>query len=174
MASGINPNDVRDPLAPWCDACGRASRRRTGRDVYPKRPDLAGRVFYVCPSCDARVGCHVRTGRPFGPLANAELRALRMRCHAAFDPLWLRAAKHLGPQARSGAYVWLAAELGVERVHFGEADAATCRRVLALLSFLDNPPAVALLLALGEDARREQEEHFLDDVFAPGDEWWRD
>ena len=152
---------------PDCPYCNRATQRQTGRFVYPKRPDLAARLFYVCPTCDARVGCHERTGRALGTPANAELRALRMRCHDAFDPLWKRAAAHLRPTARTGAYVWLCAELGLKRLHFGEADAMTAWRVLSFLSFLDDPPAVALLVTLGEDARHDPDPDWAGDLYDP-------
>lgn len=148
-------------MAPDCPYCKRPTQRQTGRFVFPKRPDLAHRLFFVCSTCDARVGCHEHTGRPFGTPANVELRRLRKRCHDTFDPLWKRAALHLHRMARTGAYMWLAAELGVKRLHFGEIDEVLARRVLSFLTFLDVKPAVALLLALGEDARQD----------TSGDDW---
>lgn len=154
--------------APDCPYCKRPTQRQTGRFVFPRRPELAHRLFFVCSTCDARVGCHERTGRPLGTPANAELRLLRKRCHDTFDPLWVRAAPHLRPTARTGAYVWLAAELGVDRLHFGEVDEVQARQVLAFLTFLDTKPAVALLVTLGEDAQQDFDE--LDD-FCLVDPW---
>ena len=43
---------------------------------------------YACMPCGAWVGCHPNTTRPLGRLANAELREMKMKTHAAFDPIW--------------------------------------------------------------------------------------
>ncbi len=47
--------------------------------------------------------------------------------HAAFDPLW-----QSGAMKRKAAYAWLAEQLGVERVHIGQCDVDTCRRVVEI------------------------------------------
>jgi hypothetical protein len=160
-------------MAPECPYCKVPTVRRLGREVFPKRPDLATNAFFVCSKCTARVGCHARTGDPLGIPANAELRALRIRCHDAFDPLWKRAAAHLWQSARRGAYAWLAAELGLERVHFGEADESLARRVLAMLTFLDEKPSVALLVTLGDNDPRDYDYDALepDPWESPGGGW---
>lgn len=95
-------------------------------------------AVYACLPCDARVGCHHGTVTPLGRLANAELRAAKMRAHDAFDPLWRRKAKRYGMnrhEARSRGYEWLAACLGipVEKCHIGMFDVATCDRVVELV-----------------------------------------
>lgn len=64
--------------------------------------------------------------------ADAETRALRTRCHDAFDPLWRRRTRF---RSRGEAYRWLrrAMNLTVDEAHVGRFDAAQCRRLLALL-----------------------------------------
>lgn len=143
-----------EPTGPVCPYCNTDSQQRTGRFVHPKRPELAARLFYVCPQCDARVSCCPRTARPLGSLANAELRALRKQGHDAFDVVWRRAAPHLQRAARAGAYAWIEAELGRE-IHFGELREAEARRVIAWLTFMAQPPSVALLVTLGERSAAE-------------------
>ena len=44
--------------APICPACQTAARLTDGREVYPRRPDLADKPIWVCTVCeDTRVGC---------------------------------------------------------------------------------------------------------------------
>lgn len=51
------------------------------------------------------------------------LRALKMRAHAAFDPIWK--GKHM---KRGSAYAWLADHMGLEQAacHIGMFDEAQC------------------------------------------------
>lgn len=99
-----------------------------GRDYGPR---------YYCEPCDAHVGCHRGTKEPLGRLANAELRALRTKAHAAFDPLWkakMRIAGWPKARARNAAYKWLAEELDVppEKCHIGMFDKSACKAVISL------------------------------------------
>lgn len=114
----------KDVICPYCD---QPARFVNGSTVYPHRPDLHHKAFYVCEPCEARVGCHEATGKPFGRLANAELRRLKIDAHAAFDPLW----KH-GPMKRTQAYAWLARRMNIAKddCHIGMMDEAQCRRVI--------------------------------------------
>ena len=113
--------------APTC-ACGRKAKRTSGKKLYPHRPDLYSKRFWVCNPCDARVGTHP-DGRPFGSLANADLRKLRNEAHQVFDPIWRE-----GPMNRSEAYAWLAKrlDLPIKRVHIGHTDEKTCRRIIRI------------------------------------------
>lgn len=112
-----------------CDYCGEAARLTTGREVYPHRPDLHGKSFYVCTPCDARVGCHPGTTNALGRMANMELRLAKMAAHAAFDPLW-----KTGRMKRKAAYKRLAEVLGIPAAgcHIGMFDLETCRLVASI------------------------------------------
>ena len=98
--------------------------------------------MWVCanyPECDSYVGVHKYQAepKPLGTMANAELRGLRKRVHALFDPLWksgpLRRFK--GPKARKSAYWWLTDKMGITegQFHTAEANEDQCRRALAVL-----------------------------------------
>lgn len=137
---------------PTCPYCQAMAMRTTGATIYPHRLDLADKVFYWCPPCDAYVGTHATTGEPLGTLANANLRRLRSKTHAVFDPLWQEPARkdvtsiknlcrkypkpfeYFVPRYRTAAYAALAAALGipVEDCHIGMFDAAQCRQVIHL------------------------------------------
>lgn len=113
-----------------CDYCRAAARLTTGREVYPHRPDLFAKPFYVCTPCDARVGCHPGTNNVLGRLANAELRGAKQAAHAALDPLW-----RSGQFKRKDAYYRLSKALGIAFAdcHIGMFDVETCRRVVAVV-----------------------------------------
>jgi hypothetical protein len=99
----------------------------TGVGVYPHRPDLAEKKFWVCKPCDAYVGCHPGTIKPLGRLADAQLRTLKRMAHAEFDPIWKD-----GLITRGQAYSWLAGELGMEKssCHIGEFSEERCIQVI--------------------------------------------
>lgn len=78
-----------------CDYCGRPARLVGGAEVYPHRPDLSSKRFWLCRPCDAWVGCHPKAEPrrgglgdgtvPLGRLANADLRRAKQRAHAAVE-----------------------------------------------------------------------------------------
>lgn len=114
----------------FCDHCQRPAELHLGQAVFPDRKDLADRRFWACWKCNAWVGCHRGTDRPFGPLAKEDLRHARMAAHKAFDPVW-----QSGRMDRSEAYDWLAASLGIRRdcCHIGMMDLEQCLRVSHLV-----------------------------------------
>lgn len=110
-----------------CPYCNQPAQLVGGNGLYPNRPDLAHKRFWLCAKDAAWVGCHPGTERPLGQLANYELRQAKMEAHVVFDPLW-----KLGYMKRRDAYSWLASQLGIETAHIGEFDVETCRRVVEI------------------------------------------
>ena len=78
------------------ECCGSPAKLVMGGRIYPHRIDLHELYFYLCESCGAYVGCHGKTKRAKGTPAGPELRAARMRAHAAFDPLWKTGSRSRG------------------------------------------------------------------------------
>jgi hypothetical protein len=117
--------------APLCTYCKNPAFLVSGEIIYPHRHDLFSLKFWNCPPCKAYVGCHKNTKdhKPFGILANAELRKLKSMAHAAFDPKWKS-----GRMRRSEAYGILADRLGIKKkdCHIGEFDESMCRRVIEI------------------------------------------
>lgn len=122
-----------------CSYCGQPARLVDGSWVYPHRPDLKSKVFWMCDPCNAWVGCHRAKkdgGRgdgtlPLGRLANAQLRKLKQEAHKVFDPLWRN-----GPfRNRTMAYRWLAQQLQISYAdcHIGLFDDTTCQRVINIV-----------------------------------------
>lgn len=112
-----------------CPYCHHPAQLVGGDAVYPHLPYLSSKKFYYCATDRAWVGCHEGTEKPFGTLANAELRMARMAAHAALDPIW-----QSGKVRRVAAYQWLALKLGinVHDCHVGQFDLETCRRVIEI------------------------------------------
>lgn len=109
-----------------CPYCGNVAVRVTGKEIYPHRPDLEERSFYLCKPCDAYVGTHKGTYRPLGRMANAELRKAKIAAHSKFDLLWKS-----GQFDRTGAYAFMAKKLGLSMTecHIGMFDVAMNKRV---------------------------------------------
>jgi hypothetical protein len=114
-----------------CPYCGNDAELKTGRHVYPHRPDLASLKIWACDPCDAWVGTHKNspTHAPLGRLANAELRKAKMAAHAAFDPLWKS-----GSMSRKKAYALLSDKMGLkpQDTHIGMFDVDQCKQVVAV------------------------------------------
>jgi hypothetical protein len=132
LAGRTNSTDGAGPGADSiaCAYCQRPARLVDGTDLYPRRPDLAEKMFWKCAPCDAWVGCHPGTTKPLGRLADAELRAAKQRVHALLDPIWK--AREL---RRKEAYKMLAAGLGISKdeCHVGMFDVPRCEAAVLVL-----------------------------------------
>jgi len=112
-----------------------AALTRAGETDYPYYADYG--PLWLCAPCGAWVGCHKGTTTPLGGLANAELRAWKVKAHAAFDPLWqgkIRRDKCSKKNARTAGYKWLAGQLGIDVkiCHIGYMSVAECQKVVDL------------------------------------------
>lgn len=70
-------------------------------------------------------------GRKRGNVTDAELKKLKKKAHAAFDPLWQR-GKFFG--RRDEAYRWLSERMGLpkEMTHIGMFNAGQCLEVIRI------------------------------------------
>jgi hypothetical protein len=113
-----------------CPYCGQAAELVSSATIYGGR-DFG--MMWDCRPCDAYVGTHKNSAdhAPLGTLANAELRAARMRAHRAFDPLWKG-----GTLTRKEAYAEMRRILNVTRAgaHVARLDLAQCEALVAGLS----------------------------------------
>jgi len=114
-----------------CQYCNQAAKLVDGTVIYPHRPDLSAKKFWNCENCGAYVGCHPRTERPLGTLANKRLRQLRSQVHAHFDPLWRD-----GGLSRGAAYNWLRHKMGLtaDECHTAKFDETQCYVALSHLT----------------------------------------
>lgn len=124
-----------------------------------------GPVWICSDTCDARVGADRQTLQPLGRLANKELRALKIKTHALFDPLWrhLEAAypeltvfpKWIHSQARARAYAWLADQIGIapDDCHIAMFDDYRCR---AAIHFIESRQPTSATIRAWAKARKEK------------------
>lgn len=135
-----------------CQYCGGVARPVSGKVIYPHRPDLHVKRFYLCAPCDAYCGTHP-DGRPMGIPADKHLRKARNYVHGLFDPLWEKADQAYGGEssakirgvARSRAYRWLASRMGIttEECHVTMFDLDRCRRAYRILRD-ERPTAITI------------------------------
>ena len=111
-----------------CPYCGAIADLRPASEIYhdESRTDM----LYVCrnyPRCKAYVGTYAGTDVPLGPLANGELRHLRIRAHRIFDQIWKQ-----GIMTRDNAYRWLADSFGLRKqdAHIGHMGEYGCRQLI--------------------------------------------
>lgn len=124
MTHKTDPGHTSGPSCPYCHT---PATLVNGLAIYPHRRDLKVRNFYLCRPCDAYVGCHPETTKALGTLANAELRELRKKAHATFDPMWKAGYFN----SRSAAYKWLSAEIGrTDTVHIGMSGPEQCKLII--------------------------------------------
>ena len=99
----------------YCDYCGHKAALVDDSEIYGRS---FGHTAYLCRNCGAYVGCHGRTDKPLGRLADATLRKWKMAAHASFDPLW-----KTGPfrGRRKAAYGWLAGQMGQDSLKIAVA-----------------------------------------------------
>ena len=113
-----------------CIECGCPDARCVdSREIYPRRPDLAGKPVYRC-ACGAYVGCHPDTRIPLGYPAGPETRRARRLLHNdRLDPLWKKARPGRRKKLRVAAYGYLAERMGIprEQVHTGMFTIEQCR-----------------------------------------------
>ena len=112
----------------FCPYCGKEAEWASNDVVYGRRYGQSFMCYY-CKDCDAYVGCHNNTREPLGTMANKELRQLRMKAHAMFDPLW-----QCGVMTRKKAYSVLAARLNQKIVHIAQSDENTCKQIIDILA----------------------------------------
>ena len=117
-----------------CPYCQNDAKFVTGRKIYPHRPDLFNKRFYLCEPCGAYVGTHRGTKAPLGRLADQELRQWKMKAHAAFDPLW-QVSSSLRSRRRSSCYKRLAKAMNInaQECHIGLFDVDQCKQVVELI-----------------------------------------
>lgn len=111
-----------------CQYCGAVAVLRPASEIYgdEKRTDM----LYVCghyPACNAYVAVHPGTLEPMGPLANGDLRHLRIQAHRTFDQIWQRRI-----MSRQSAYRWMADYFGlrIQDAHIGMFNEYRCQKLI--------------------------------------------
>lgn len=73
----------------YCPYCGAKARLTTCREIYGDTATEPDELVYVCGNyqkgCDAYVKTYKGTNKPYGNLANAQLRKRRILAHRSMD-----------------------------------------------------------------------------------------
>ena len=109
-----------------CPYCQKDAEWTSNEVIYGRRYGKSW-MCYWCKDCDSYVGCHQNTRQALGMMANKELRQLRMKCHALFDPLWKE-----GSMSRKSAYHFLKKGTGIK--HIGGANEKDCQKIITFLT----------------------------------------
>ena len=125
-----------NPQPTTCNLCGGKVEYITNDRIYHGKKYGSG-FAYLCTNCGAYTGTHVPWPRQaLGILADAEMRRLKMECHAIFDPLWRdEALRQNRRDARSNAYSRLANAMQIpfKDCHFGHFDKEQLLKALGIL-----------------------------------------
>lgn len=113
LKQGI-PDIMPYPIPTECIYCGAEVNLVSNAKIYGR--EYGNGKCYACSECDSYVGVHPDLVTPLGILANPELRELKKKAHALFDPLW-KSKK----MSRKEAYRVLAAKLciPIKECHIG-------------------------------------------------------
>ena len=108
----------------YCPYCGEEAEYLSSKAFYGRD---YGSNIYLCRDCDAYVGTHKGSSKALGTMATYELRELRKKAHAAFDPLW-----KIMEMSRRQAYKWLQEVMGLsaEEAHIGLFNKAKCKSLI--------------------------------------------
>lgn len=123
-------DDGRD-YGPRCLECRqRNSSLVGGKAIYPHRPDLYGKAFWLC-ACGAYCGCHPGTQSPLGFPCGPTTRKARSALHVVMDPLWTN-VQHGKKKRRNAVYSFLAERMGKSRddTHSAMFTAEECRAAI--------------------------------------------
>lgn len=126
---------VKPVSPPLCPYCGGDAVLVRGDVIYPQRFELHDKRFWYCAGDQAWTGCHGKTERPLGTLADKALRDARQAAHSEFDPLWQRKMEREGTEkfrARAHGYRWLAEQmqLPVSQTHIAMFNLEQCAEVV--------------------------------------------
>lgn len=119
----------------WCCHCNEDvdAALVTGGIVYPHRPDLNKKNFYICPKCNNFVGCHPNSDKPLGCIPTRELKQARIKVHNKMDPLWKS-----GRMTRKSIYSLLSQRLGYT-YHNGETKSVEeCNKAYNILEEIEH------------------------------------
>lgn len=118
-----------------CSNCGSKNIRYTSNAEIYNGKQYGNGYCYLCDDCKASVGVHdTKSKIPLGRFATKEMKLLKMKCHAKFDPLWKKYNFK-----RKDCYGWLASKLGLmmRETHFGWFDIKYLNKSLEILENID-------------------------------------
>jgi len=117
-----------------CPFCGGKMKADQTSRVHGGR---GRKKIVICenwPQCDVYIGCHDRTGEPLGTPADKNLRQLRQKVHAIFDPSWKMEKDKRKARMKSYKHFARLMEMSEGECHIGMFDTDTCLKAIGLLT----------------------------------------
>lgn len=124
-------NNYEDIItAKICPYCGCGTEEVDAKDIYGSETMIKGKFYRCLINHDHYVGTYP-DGRPYGRLADSELRPWKMKGHEKLEELLSLKIFRSQP----AEYMWLSHKMGIERkyTHFGMFDIDQCKRAIELL-----------------------------------------
>ena len=122
---GIRGLDMQGNRIMFCPYCNCKAEWVANKEVYGENIGKSY-MIWLCRPCDAYVGCHRNSRKPYGSLANEQTRMWRRVAHSVFDKTW-----RSGRLSRSEAYNLISDKLGFD-AHIGNSDVETCKKIINL------------------------------------------
>lgn len=119
----------------YCPYCRAKARLTTFSEVYGEKATDPDEKIWVCGNfnkgCNAYVGTHKGTDKPFGQLANARLRRLRIDAHRAIDRV-----VEAGIMDKHTIYDYLETSFGFRRgkFHLGNSGEYYCQETIGIMN----------------------------------------
>lgn len=113
----------------YCCGCEKkvSTVKKDGSFVYPHRPDLKFKTFFVCDNCGCFVGENTRSGKPLGVIPTKEISSMRQTIHGLIDPLWKD-----GKISRSKLYNLISEKIGCEYHTANLKTLDECREIISI------------------------------------------
>lgn len=126
-----------------CDYCGKEAEWVDNSVIYHNSFGKSSMIWY-CKPCDAYVGCHNNGKKPYGRLADKELRTLRIEAKTVFLHKMLNDTWDCSKEVKNNAYKKLTFMLNMSSdnhisfakgklFHFGDSTLESCKAVIKIL-----------------------------------------
>ena len=121
----------------FCPYCGARAKLVTAKEVYGDKAQNPDDLIYICSnygkSCDAYVTTYPGTDKPYGFMADSELRRMRITAHKAIDRVI-----DSGYMSKKAIYKYLGQKLCEPDFHVGKSGIYNCQKTIKIMNDIAN------------------------------------
>lgn len=134
-----NMNNLEVLKGKICPYCYCATKLVTDKEIYGPNSNFDKKFIQCINNKDHYVGTRAN-GKSLGRLADSELRSLKRKAHALFDPLW--ESQDAVFESRDKAYIWLSKrmKLSHDKTHFAMFDTIQCEQSIEIITRFNKIP----------------------------------
>ncbi|MEY4572644.1 MAG: hypothetical protein RLZ10_1888 [Bacteroidota bacterium] len=134
-----NMNNLEVLKGKICPYCNCETKLVTDKEIYGPNSNFNKKFIQCINNNDHYVGTRAN-GKSLGRLADSELRVLKRKAHALFDPLW--EGQDAIFKSRDKAYIWLSRRMNLsnDRTHFAMFDKIQCERSIEIITRFNKIP----------------------------------